>query len=72
MPIILATWEAEIWRISSPDRENSSQDPISKITRAKINWSCGSNHRAPTLQVQSPKLKSQFPPEKRKEKKRNW
>jgi hypothetical protein len=38
MPVILATWEAEIWRISiwgQPFEENSLRDPVSKITRAK-------------------------------------
>jgi hypothetical protein len=41
MPVILATWEAEIrsTAIWGQPGENSSQDPISKITRAK--WTGG-------------------------------
>jgi hypothetical protein len=35
MPVILATWEAEI----RPAQANSLKDPISKITRAK--WTEG-------------------------------
>jgi hypothetical protein len=40
MPIILATWEAEIGRVSSKQsvrssQANSLQDPIFKITRAR-------------------------------------
>jgi hypothetical protein len=30
-------------------QDNSSQDPISKITRAKMDWMCGSSGRAPAL-----------------------
>jgi hypothetical protein len=40
LPVLLSTWEAEIWRIkfeASPDP--SSQDPSSKVTRAK--WTGG-------------------------------
>jgi hypothetical protein len=39
-PVILVTWEAEIRRIvvqEQPAWSNTSQDPISKINRAK--WS---------------------------------
>jgi hypothetical protein len=41
MPVILATWEAKIGRIEVWGRAkaNSSQDPISKITRVK--WTGG-------------------------------
>jgi hypothetical protein len=37
MPVILATWETQIGRTVSlrPAQANSSQDTISKITRAK-------------------------------------
>jgi hypothetical protein len=38
-PVILATWETEIRRIAVSGQANSSQDPISKITRAK--WTEG-------------------------------
>jgi hypothetical protein len=41
MPVILATWEAEIrrTRIRGHHGKKSSQDPISKITRVK--WTPG-------------------------------
>jgi hypothetical protein len=42
MPVILTTWEAKIgWENQSlrPAQANSSQDPISKITREK--WTGG-------------------------------
>jgi hypothetical protein len=42
MPVVLASWEAEIRRITVQDqpRTNNSQDPpISKLTRAK--WTGG-------------------------------
>jgi hypothetical protein len=42
MPLILATWGAEVRRIvvwGQPSQAHSSQDPISKITRAK--WTGG-------------------------------
>jgi hypothetical protein len=35
MPIIVATWEAEIRRIRRPTWANTSQDAISKVTGAK-------------------------------------
>jgi hypothetical protein len=35
MPIILATWEAKIGRITVQDGLGKNWDPISKITRAK-------------------------------------
>jgi hypothetical protein len=57
MLVTLATWEAEIHQEdqgSRPAPANSSQDPISKMTRAKLDWRCGSSGRAPALQVQSP------------------
>jgi hypothetical protein len=33
--------------------------PISKLTRAKMDWKCGSSDRVPSLQVQSPEFKLQ-------------
>jgi hypothetical protein len=36
MPVILATWEAKIRRLTvRPTQANSSKDPVSKITREK-------------------------------------
>jgi hypothetical protein len=35
MPIIPATWEAEIGRIVVPGQPGKKRDPISNITRAK-------------------------------------
>jgi hypothetical protein len=45
--LILATWLAEV----EDSQANSSQDPISKTTTAKMNWRCGLSNRAPTLQA---------------------
>jgi hypothetical protein len=41
MPIILATWEAEMGKVAGlrPVQAKSSRDPISKITTAK--WTGG-------------------------------
>jgi hypothetical protein len=53
MPIILATWEAEIGMIKVHSRpaQGNSGNIISKITTAK--W----NGDVPSLQAQSPKFK---------------
>jgi hypothetical protein len=54
------------------------QDPISKITKAKLDWRHGSSSRATALQVQSPMFKSQSHQKGEEEKKedkeyeRNW
>jgi hypothetical protein len=56
MPVILATWEAEIRR---PTQASSSQDPISIITRAKWAGCMGQAVELPGLQVQSPEFKFQ-------------
>jgi hypothetical protein len=52
MPIILATWEAEIGKILN-------QGHLGKQFRrhhnqSKIDWRCGLSGRAPALQVQKP------------------
>jgi hypothetical protein len=54
----VATWKAEMGKISSlletstvGRGKNGSQDPISKITRAKTDWMSDSSGRAPALQV---------------------
>jgi hypothetical protein len=44
--VILATWEADIRRITFEARANSSQDPnLYKITRAKTDYKCDSGIR---------------------------
>jgi hypothetical protein len=52
---------------SRPAQANSSWDPISKITRAKWTWRCGSSSRAPALQVWSPEFKPQYHQKKPKQ-----
>jgi hypothetical protein len=44
------------------------ETPISKITRAKWDWKCGSSGRVPALQMRSPEFKPHY--QKKKEKKR--
>jgi hypothetical protein len=59
MLVILASWEAEIRKITvqSQPRQIVLEIPISKIARAKTNkqkqldWICGSSGRAFALQV---------------------
>jgi hypothetical protein len=55
-PSYLAGWHQED-RASRPTWANTSPDPISKITRAKMNWRCGSSRcasdRVPGLQALS-------------------
>jgi hypothetical protein len=53
MPVILATWEAEIgkimgWRLA---RANSSADSIFQNNQSKMDWRYDSNVRLPALQV---------------------
>jgi hypothetical protein len=49
---------------------NSSRDPISKNDQRKMEWSCGSSDRVPSLQVRSSKFKSQFHHKKKKKEER--
>jgi hypothetical protein len=53
-----------------PTRANNSQDPICKITRAKMDWRCGSSSRLPALQERSLEFKTQFHKKKKKKKKK--
>jgi hypothetical protein len=52
-PVILATWEAEIRKITvqTQPRQKFVRPPSPKITRAK--WFGGSSGRKPALQAQS-------------------
>jgi hypothetical protein len=51
LPVILATWKAEIRRIANfRPVWASSQDPISKITKAKWTGGLGSSSSVPALQ----------------------
>jgi hypothetical protein len=67
MAVILATWEAEIERIMVQSRPGQivQGELISKITRAKMDWRCGSNGEEPALQVQSPEFKPQSQTQKK-------
>jgi hypothetical protein len=47
MPVILATWEAEIGRVEA----NTLTDPISKTTVAKWTLDVAQRGRGPALQV---------------------
>jgi hypothetical protein len=69
MPIILDTLEAKIERIvvQGQLRQIALKAPISKISRAKMDWRCGSSSTAPALQVQSPKFKPQSHQKKKKD-----
>jgi hypothetical protein len=66
MPVILTTWESEIGRIivRGQPEQIVCEAPISKITRAKLNWRYGSNGKVPTLQVQIPEFKTEIPQKK--------
>jgi hypothetical protein len=46
-PVILATLEAEIRRITKPAQANSSGDPILKIPNIKKEWQSGSSGTVP-------------------------
>jgi hypothetical protein len=54
MPVILATWEAEIRRITVLENPYLLQNK-----QRKTDWRCGSSSRATVLQVQSPEFKHQ-------------
>jgi hypothetical protein len=71
-PVILATWEAEIGRIVVQGQSGQivCKDPISKITRAKMDWICGSSSRVSPLRVQYPEFKPQSHQKKKKKKKK--
>jgi hypothetical protein len=51
--VILGGWDQE-------DLGSRPQDPLSKITRAKMDRRCGSSSRVPALQIRSPEFKPQF------------
>jgi hypothetical protein len=68
-PVILATWETEIRRIVVRGQPRKlAHNTISKITRAKMNWRCGSCRRVLASQVQSPEFKLQ-PHQRQRERK---
>jgi hypothetical protein len=70
MPIILATWEAEIGRIMVPDqlRQVFLETPISKIIRTK--WTESVAQGVERLLCKCEPLSSNFSPTKKKKKKR--
>jgi hypothetical protein len=61
LPAILATWDAEIGRtmVQAQPRANSSYETPSPNNQRKMDWRCGSQGRAPALQVQSQEFKPQ-------------
>jgi hypothetical protein len=67
-PIILATWEAEIWRVAvqRPAQANSSGDSISKMTRAE--WTGGVAQVVEYLLCTYKALSSNSSPTKKKKK----
>jgi hypothetical protein len=70
MPIILATWEAEIGRIMVPDqlRQVFLETPISKIIRTK--WTESVAQGVERLLCKCEPLSSNFSPTKKKKKKK--
>jgi hypothetical protein len=58
-PNYLGSWDLEDCG-PGPAQANSSPDPISKITKAKMHWRCGWSGRVPALQLQIPEFKPQF------------
>jgi hypothetical protein len=58
MPIILATWEAEIWKDSSsrPVHANSLWDPHLQNNQTKTDWRNSPSGRIPVLQAWSLEL----------------
>jgi hypothetical protein len=61
MPIILATWEAEIRRIMVQGQPGQIflETPHLQNNQSRMDWRCGSSSRTPALQAQSPEFKSQ-------------
>jgi hypothetical protein len=49
MPVVLATWQAETWRIMARGQPRQI-DPHRQNNQSKMNWRCGSSSRMPTLQ----------------------
>jgi hypothetical protein len=72
MPIILATWEAEIGRIMVPDqlRQVFLETPISKIIRTK--WTESVAQGVERLLCKCEPLSSNFSPTKKKKKKKKY
>jgi hypothetical protein len=68
-PLILANWEAEIWRImvQGQPRQTVHETPISKITRAK--WTGGVTQAVEHLLCKHKTLSSNPSPTKKKKKK---
>jgi hypothetical protein len=61
LPVIIATWETEMYRtlVQGQPRQIVLKAPISKNNQSKVNWRCGLSHRVPVLQVQGPEFKHQ-------------
>jgi hypothetical protein len=66
-PSYLEDWGWECLS-SRPAQANSFWDLISKTTRTKMDWRCGTSGRAPALQMGSPEFKLQSHQTKRKRK----
>jgi hypothetical protein len=67
MPVILATWEAEIGKTEVGGQpEQIVWDPHLQNNQSKMDWRPGSSSRVPALQVQCPEVKPQFAPPPRK------
>jgi hypothetical protein len=50
MPVILTTWEAEIWRITVQGQPGQTvcEIPTSKNNHRKMDWKCGTSGRVPS------------------------
>jgi hypothetical protein len=62
MPVTLATWDSEIWRIAvqgQPSKQFMRPPPHLQNNQSKMDWRFGSSSRVPTLQVWSPEFKWQ-------------
>jgi hypothetical protein len=69
MPVILATWEAEIKRMAvwgQPMQKVHETPPHLQNNKSKMDWRCGPSFRATALQAWSPefKVQPQHPPQK--------
>jgi hypothetical protein len=53
----LGGWDQEDWNSEASSLANNSQDPISKITKAKKKWRYSLYDKTPALQMWSPELK---------------